>query len=69
VDQTHLAGLVERIRASGEDPADYVEVILKVPERRYAAWPPALRETFEPARTVKTGKPSFRLCLNAGGDA
>jgi len=68
-DQKHLAALAERIRASGEDPADYVEVALKVPERRYAAWPPALRETFEPARTVKTGKPAFRLCLDAGGGA
>jgi hypothetical protein len=68
-DQKHLAGLVERIRASGEDPADYVEVTLKVPERRYAAWPPALRETFEPARTVKTGKPSFTLTLTDGSAA
>jgi hypothetical protein len=25
-----------------------------VPERKYAAWPDAIRRGFEPARTVKT---------------
>ena len=47
--------LVERIRAAGEDPAEYVEISFKVPERAYAAWPEAIRQGFEPARTVKTG--------------
>lgn len=64
-DQAALAALVERIRASGEDPADYVECAFKVSERRYAAWPSTIRGTFEPARTVRTGKPSFRLTLTS----
>lgn len=63
-DQARLSELVERIRASGEDPADYVELAIRVPERRYAAWPPAIRESFAPARTVRTGKPTFRLTIN-----
>ncbi|MFN3644411.1 MAG: hypothetical protein ACK4TB_15975 [Gemmobacter sp.] len=54
-DQAKLAAMVERIRAAGEDPADYVEISFKVPERAYAVWPEAIRQGFEPARTVKTG--------------
>ena len=38
-DQDRLAAMVERIRAAGDDPAQYVEVTIKVPERKYAAWP------------------------------
>jgi hypothetical protein len=62
-DQRQLAALVERIRAGGEDPTEYVEIAFKVPERKYAAWPAQIRSAFEPARTVKTGKPSFVLRL------
>ena len=60
-DQAQLAAMVERIRASGDDPAQYVDVAFKVPERKYAAWPDAIRAGFEPARTVGSGSPSFRL--------
>ncbi|WP_084861278.1 hypothetical protein [Salibaculum halophilum] len=54
-DQDRLADMVERIRAAGDDPAQYVDIAFKVPERKYAAWPDAIRQGFEPARTVKTG--------------
>ena len=54
-DQAQLAAMVERIRAAGDDPSEYVEISFKVPERAYAAWPEAIRQGFEPARTVKTG--------------
>ena len=60
-DQGKLAELVERIRAEGDDPDAYVDVSLKVSERKYTAWPPAIRSAFETARTVRTGKPTFRL--------
>lgn len=63
-DQDKLAALVERIRAEGDDPAEYVDVAIKVPERKFAAWPSHIRSAFEDARTVRTGKPSFRLSLN-----
>ncbi len=63
-DQAQLAALVERIRAEGDDPAEYVDIAFKVPERKYAAWPNAIRAAFEAARTVRVGKPSFRLSLN-----
>lgn len=65
-DQHELGQLVERIKAEGEDPRDYVEVSLKVSERKYAAWPPHIRKVFEPARTVRTGKELFQLIA---GDA
>lgn len=37
-DQAKLAAMVERIRAAGEDPAEYVEISFKVPERAYRAF-------------------------------
>jgi uncharacterized coiled-coil protein SlyX len=54
-DQEQLAALVERIRAAGDDPSQYVDVTYKVSERKYAAWPEAIRAGFEPARTVRPG--------------
>ena len=62
-DQALIADLVERIRAAGDDPNQYVDVAIKVPERKYTAWPDHIRRQFEPARTVKTGKPSISLHL------
>lgn len=62
-DQSTLANLVERIRADGADPAEYVDIAFSVPERKYTAWPKDIRQEFEPARTVRTGKPKFRLLL------
>lgn len=60
-DQERLAEIAARIRAEGDDPTEYVETALKVSERKYAAWPEAIRSVFEPARTVRTGKPVFRI--------
>ncbi len=62
-DQQHLAALVERIRAGGEDPGEYVEIAFKVSERAYTSWPERIRAAFEPARTVRTGKPTYRLTI------
>ena len=64
-DQARLAAMVERIRAAGDDPAEYVEVTYKVPERAYTAWPAHIRDAFSPARTVRAGKPTFKLSLDA----
>jgi hypothetical protein len=62
-DQAALGKVVARIRAAGDDPAEYVETTFRVSERKYGAWPAAIREGFEVARTVKPGKPSFRLVV------
>ena len=60
-DQKKLSQMVERIRAAGDDPAEYVEISFKVSERKYTAWPDAIREGFAPARTVRTGTLSVTL--------
>ncbi len=62
-DQNRLAELVERIRASGEKVTDYVSIEIKVSEHAFTAWPEAIRQAFASARTVRTGKPTFRLML------
>ena len=61
--------VIDRIAADGEDPREYVDVILKVSERRFAAWPRHIRQVFEPARTVQAGAQSFRLTTDPAGDA
>ena len=64
-DQDKLAAVVERIRAAGDNPTEYVEVTYAVPERAYAAWPAHIRDAFTGARTVRTGKATFKLSLGA----
>jgi hypothetical protein len=64
-DQARLGQIIARIRAAGDDPDEFVETTFRVSERKYAAWPAAIREGFEAARTVKPGKPTFRLTLRA----
>ena len=65
-DQAQLGDVVERIRASGDDPAQYVDITIKVPERKYCAWPDGIRASFEPARTVRVG--ALKVTLKAQGD-
>ena len=61
--QAKLADIVRRIAASGDDPAQFVEISYRVSETKFNAWPPSLRSAFVPARTLQTGKPTFRLAL------
>lgn len=60
-DQAKISTAVETIREWGEDPAEYVETKITVAERKFEAWPAAIRDLFEPARTVKPGKPKFEI--------
>ncbi len=60
-DQRKLKDAVEALRKWGENPDDYVGIEIKVAETRYSAWPPAVRQLFEPARTLKVGRPTYRL--------
>lgn len=62
-DQDELAAIVERIRAAGQDPAEFVEASYRVTETKYNAWPAAWRETFARARVLRCGRPSFRMAL------
>ncbi len=63
-DQVQLAALVEKITASGDNPAEYITTEFKVSERAYGAWPERIRQVFAPARTVRTGKPALILKLH-----
>lgn len=62
-DQRRLAEVVRRIANGGEDPTEYVEISYRVSETKFNAWPESLKSAFAPARTLKTGKPGFRLAL------
>ena len=62
-DQKKLADLVCRMTANGDNPAEYVEISYRVSETKFNAWPETLKSAFAPARTLKTGKPGFRLAL------
>jgi hypothetical protein len=68
-DQKRLVEIVRRIREGGEDPGEYVEISYGVSEAKFKAWPQTLRSVFIPARTLKTGKPGFRLALLGEGGA
>ncbi len=60
-DQAKLKGAVDALRKWGENPDDYVGIEIKVSETKYNAWPPAVRQLFEPTRTLKVGKPTYKL--------
>ncbi|MBL6932281.1 MAG: hypothetical protein ISR45_04980 [Rhodospirillales bacterium] len=62
-DQAKLSALVERMKAEGDNPAEYVDIIIKISERKYTAWPNHIRSVFEKARNLRTGKASFHLSL------
>ena len=67
-DQAKLAQIAANIASAGEDPAEFIDTKLSVSERKYGALPESWRKGVEPARTVRTGKPKFRLVLNEGAN-
>ena len=54
------AVLAERFDAN---PKDYIKVKLSVSEAVYQVAPATIRELFDPARTVKTGKPNIGITM------
>ncbi len=64
-DQNKLAVIYENIRAAGSNPAEYIDVSYKVPERKYSGWPEHLKSSFETARILANGKP--RIDIKIGG--
>ena len=65
---------LQRWRSEGRGPKylklskrvqEYVDIEFSVPESRFNNWPAALREQFEPARTVKPGKSSYDLAIDS----
>lgn len=60
-DQDKLAAAVKVVEGWGEKPTDYVKVALAVPESKWNAWPESIRKVFEAARTVSTGRPTYKV--------
>ena len=60
-DQTQLATIAKRIDAAGESVEEFIDVSYSISESRFQNWPSTLRTQFEAARTVKPGKPTYRL--------
>ena len=63
-DQTQLATIAKRIDAAGESVEEFIDVSYSISESRFQNWPSTLRSQFEAARTVKPGKPTYRLTPN-----
>ena len=62
-DQALLSATAARITAAGDKVTDYIDTDYSIPEGRFNNWPPVFKDQFAPARTVKPGKPSYRLAL------
>ena len=62
-DQAALADFAQRIAATGDKVADFIDIDYSISESRFNAWPTTLKETFAKARTVKPGKTNYRLAL------
>lgn len=60
-DQAKLQAIGDKIEAAGEDPSEYIDISLTIPEKRYTALPPSIARTFEPARTVKPGTITVKI--------
>jgi hypothetical protein len=60
-DQKKLRVAVDELRARGENPNDYVAFEISISEAAWNGYTPSMRELFQDARTVKTGKPTFEL--------
>jgi hypothetical protein len=60
-DQAQLATIARRIDAAGESVEEFIDIAYSISESRFQNWPSTLRTQFEPARTVKPGKPTYRL--------
>lgn len=60
-DQKKMPAAIDEIRSWDEPIDDYVQVEYKVPEAKYNNWPEWLKQVFQPARIVSTGKPVFEI--------
>lgn len=58
-DQKKLNAVLDQLHAEGDNPYDYVEVKVKVPERKWAVWPQSVRDRFLAARQEKSGSPKW----------
>jgi len=62
-DQAQLTALAQQIAASGGRVEDYLDIEFSLPETRFKELKSPFKDAFAAARTVKPGKPTFRLAL------
>ena len=62
------SGIGKTTRLKDLDPKTtlFIDIEFSIPESRFNALPPAWRDQFAPARTVKPGKQSFKLSFDGG---
>jgi hypothetical protein len=61
-DQITLSKIAAVIRDEWhENPTDYLTIKYGIAESKFNAWPSTLQKAFEPARTVRAGKPSYEI--------
>lgn len=60
-DQQKLAAIAALIAESGETPDEYIKLTRGVDERKYSSWPSHIQAAFEDARTVQSGRQTFRI--------
>lgn len=60
-DQDKLSEVAIMLRDKGVDPYEYITVERKVSESAYNSWPSSLAALFQPARTVSTGTPKYKI--------
>ena len=60
-DQNILKDIYIKIKDADDDPSLYIDVKYNVPEKSYSTFPAQVQNMFNPARTIKTGKPSYKF--------
>ena len=60
-DQDILKDIYTKIKDADDDPALYIGVKYNVPEKSFSTFPAQVQNMFNPARTIKTGKPSYKF--------
>lgn len=60
-DQDELKIAANALREMGEPVMDYIDTVMKVSETKFNGWPTSLKSIFAAARTVSTGKPTYKI--------
>jgi len=63
-DEKKLREIASKISAHGDNPEDFIQYKLSVPETKYKNFPEQVRNLFEPARTIKPGKKQIKVVEN-----
>lgn len=59
--QSKLYDIYGRIKASGENPLEYLKVKYDVHENKFKNWPTVIQDEFIDARTVEPSKPTLKI--------